>query len=49
MKLLDEDHHDYKELVVSGDKAGLLFRRIVLGWVEDEYGTDAQNSGEEQA
>lgn len=37
-KLLDNDHFDYQELVIGGDKAGLLFRRIVLGWVEAEYG-----------
>ena len=40
-KLLDNDKSEYTELVIGGDKAGLLFRRIVLGWVEDEYGTEA--------
>lgn len=37
-KVLDNDNFDYQELVIGGDKAGLLFRRIVLGWVEAEYG-----------
>ena len=40
-KLLDQDNFDYQELVIGGDKAGLLFRRIVLGWVEAEYGAAA--------
>lgn len=39
--LLDEDRHDYQELVIGGDKAGLLFRRVVLGWVQAEYGATA--------
>lgn len=37
-ELLDNDKTDYNELVIGGDKVGLLFRRIVLGWVEEEYG-----------
>ncbi len=36
--LLDHDKTDYQELVIGGDKAGLLFRRKVLAWVEAEYG-----------
>ena len=40
-KLLDEDRHDYQEMNIGGDKAGLLFRRVVLGWVEAEYGATA--------
>jgi len=40
-KLLDNDTSNYTELVIGGDKAGLLFRRIVLAWVEEEYGTEA--------
>ncbi len=40
-KLLDDDRHDYDELVIGGDKAGLLFRRRILAWAEEEYGTAA--------
>lgn len=40
--LLDQDKTDYQELVIGGDKAGLLFRRIVLGWVEAEYGQSTE-------
>jgi len=36
--MLDEDKTDYHELVIGGDKAGLLFRRNVLAWVQAEYG-----------
>lgn len=35
--LLDNDKSEYNELVIGGDKAGLLFRRVILGWVEAEY------------
>ena len=42
-KLLDNDTSEYTELVIGGDKAGLLFRRIVLGWVEAEYGDGAMS------
>lgn len=37
-RLLDDDHIDYKEIGIAGDKAGLLFRRVMLGWVLEEYG-----------
>lgn len=43
-KLLDEDRHEYQELVIGGDKAGLLFRRKVLAWVEEEYGEASADS-----
>lgn len=44
-KLLDSDKSDYHELVIGGDKAGLLFRRIMLGWVEAEYADAATGQG----
>ena len=43
--LLDNDTHDYQEIVIGGDKAGLLFRRIVLSWVEAEYGQAGTDPG----
>ena len=36
-KLLDNDHIDYKEMNIAGDKAGMLFRGVMLDWVLDEY------------
>ncbi|MEM9689950.1 MAG: aromatic ring-hydroxylating dioxygenase subunit alpha [Pseudomonadota bacterium] len=35
--LLDDDSVDYKEMIIAGDKAGLLFRRVMLDWVNEEY------------
>ncbi len=36
-RLLDDDTVDYKEMIIAGDKAGLLFRRVMLNWVNEEY------------
>ncbi len=36
-KLLDNDDFDYREMIIAGDQAGLLFRRVMLGWVREEY------------
>lgn len=37
-QLLDNDHINFEEMIIAGDKAGLLFRKVMLGWVQDEYG-----------
>ncbi len=39
-KLLDEDTTDVEEMNIAGDKAGILFRRVILKWAKDEYGAD---------
>lgn len=36
-RLLDNDQIDYKEMVIAGDKAGMLFRGVMLKWVLEEY------------
>ncbi len=36
-RLLNDDHIDYKEMVIAGDKAGMLFRGVMLNWVLEEY------------
>ena len=36
-QLLDDDHIDYKEVVIAGDQAGMLFRGVMLDWVLAEY------------
>lgn len=36
-RLLDDDHVEYKELGIAGDQAGMLFRRVMLDWVLEEY------------
>ena len=35
-KLLAEDTTDYKEININGDKAGVLIRRKILEWVQEE-------------
>lgn len=37
-RLLDEDHIDFDEMIIAGDKAGLLYRRVMLDWVCAEHG-----------
>lgn len=36
-KLLSNDHIEYKEMNIAGDKAGMLFRGVMLDWVLEEY------------
>ena len=36
-RLLDNDHTDDKQMVIAGDQAGMLFRRVMLDWVLEEY------------
>ncbi len=36
-RLLDDDQIDYKEMVIAGDQAGMLFRGVMLKWVLEEY------------
>ena len=36
--LLDTDKFDYEELIIAGDQAGMLFRKVMLGWVQEEHG-----------
>lgn len=37
--LLDTDKIDFEELIIAGDQAGMLFRKVMLGWVQEEYDT----------
>ncbi|MEM9938282.1 MAG: Rieske 2Fe-2S domain-containing protein [Pseudomonadota bacterium] len=37
-KLLDNDQIEFDEMIIAGDQAGLLFRRVMLDWVKAEYG-----------
>ena len=39
--LLDSDNINFDELVIAGDQAGLLFRKVMLDWVEAEHGAGA--------
>ena len=41
-RLLNDDHIDYKEMIIAGDKAGMLFRGVMLDWVLEEYADIAQ-------
>ena len=36
--LLETDRVEFDELTIAGDKAGMLFRRAMLNWVNEEYG-----------
>lgn len=36
-RLLDDDQINYKEMVIAGDRAGMLFRGVMLEWVLEEY------------
>lgn len=36
--LLDNDQIEFDEMIIAGDQAGLLFRRVMLNWVKAEYG-----------
>lgn len=38
--LLDSDKIDFEEMVIAGDQAGMLFRKVVLDWVHEEHGTE---------
>jgi vanillate O-demethylase monooxygenase subunit len=38
-RLLDEDTTEVTEMNIAGDKAGILFRRVILKWAQDEYGS----------
>ena len=37
-QLLDNDKIEFDEMIIAGDQAGLLFRRVMLNWVQAEYG-----------
>ncbi|MEO0367183.1 MAG: aromatic ring-hydroxylating dioxygenase subunit alpha [Pseudomonadota bacterium] len=37
-QLLDNDQIDFNEMVIAGDQAGLLYRKVMLKWVQAEYG-----------
>jgi vanillate O-demethylase monooxygenase subunit len=41
--LLDNDHINFKEMIIAGDKAGLKFRRTILNWAIEEYGDELAN------
>jgi len=28
---------NYKEVIIAGDQAGMLYRRVMLDWVLEEY------------
>ncbi|MEP1142428.1 MAG: aromatic ring-hydroxylating dioxygenase subunit alpha [Henriciella sp.] len=36
-ELLEADVSEYEEMIIAGDQAGLLFRREMLKWVQEEY------------
>lgn len=36
--LLDEDKIEFEEMVIAGDQAGMLFRKVMLDWVHEEHG-----------
>ena len=36
-RLLDNDQVNYKEMLIAGDQAGMLFRGVMLDWVLEEY------------
>ena len=36
-KLLDDDRSEYKDMNINGDKSGVLFRRKMFEWVQEEY------------
>ncbi|MEL7536505.1 MAG: aromatic ring-hydroxylating dioxygenase subunit alpha [Pseudomonadota bacterium] len=36
-RLLDNDDVDYREMIIAGDQAGLLFRQVMLDWVKQEH------------
>ncbi|MEM7282656.1 MAG: Rieske 2Fe-2S domain-containing protein [Pseudomonadota bacterium] len=39
--LLDSDQIDFKEMLIAGDQAGMLFRKLMLDWVNAEYGNES--------
>tara|TARA_R110002074_G_scaffold401345_1_gene599241 strand:+ start:25102 stop:26187 length:1086 start_codon:yes stop_codon:yes gene_type:complete len=36
--LLDSDNVEFDELIIAGDQAGMLFRKVMLDWVQEEHG-----------
>ncbi len=44
-RLLEVDTTPFKEMSVQGDKAGLLFRRRMVDWVNEEYGSSEPAAG----
>ncbi|HKY21364.1 MAG TPA: aromatic ring-hydroxylating dioxygenase subunit alpha [Vicinamibacterales bacterium] len=42
-KLLDTDRHDFKELIIAGDRTAVASRRMILRLVEREYGPQSKN------
>ncbi|MEM1190440.1 MAG: aromatic ring-hydroxylating dioxygenase subunit alpha [Pseudomonadota bacterium] len=38
--LIDNDKIDFDEMIIAGDQAGMLFRRVLLAWAMEEYGED---------
>ncbi|MCZ4296448.1 Rieske 2Fe-2S domain-containing protein [Henriciella marina] len=36
--LLDNDRIEFEEMVIAGDQAGMLFRKVMLDWVQTEHG-----------
>ncbi|MEM1144335.1 MAG: aromatic ring-hydroxylating dioxygenase subunit alpha [Pseudomonadota bacterium] len=39
-KLIDNDNIEFDEMNIAGDKAGMLFRHVLLDWALEEYGED---------
>ncbi|MEL7446268.1 MAG: hypothetical protein AAGK02_10695 [Pseudomonadota bacterium] len=37
--LLDTDKIEFDEMVIAGDQAGMLFRQVMLDWVNEEHGS----------
>ncbi|MEM7281328.1 MAG: aromatic ring-hydroxylating dioxygenase subunit alpha [Pseudomonadota bacterium] len=38
--LIDNDKIVFDEMIIAGDQAGMLFRRVLLNWAIEEYGDD---------
>ena len=42
--LLDGHRGEYRDLGIQGDRAGMLFRRVMLDWVRAEYPDGAKTA-----
>jgi len=43
--LLDNDKIEFEEMSLPGDRAGLLFRKVMLDWANEEYSDAPANEG----
>jgi len=40
--LVDNDNVEFEEMIIAGDKTGLLFRKVMFDWVQAEQRTRKQ-------